>query len=119
MLITVEYLIAAERARKFAQVMRGVRRQRLRDGALRWGLFHDPMTPGKYVETFVVESWAEHMRQHERVTVADQAVEDQARAFHIGEKPPVVSHLLSAYSAEPNGDREASAPAQQSKTASL
>jgi hypothetical protein len=118
-LITVEYLIAVERAREFAQVMRGVRRQRLRDGALRLGLFHDPMTPGKYVETFVVESWAEHMRQHERVTVADQAVEDQARAFHIGDKPPVVSHLLSAYSAETNGDREASAPAEQRKAATL
>lgn len=118
-LVIVEYLIAVGRAREFAQVMRGVRQQRLRDGALRWGLFHDPITPGKYVETFVVESWAEHMRQHERVTVADQAVEEQARAFHIGDKPPAVSHLLSAYSLEVDSDEEASAPAEQSKAATL
>jgi Transmembrane secretion effector len=116
-LIIVEYLIAAERAREFAQVMRSVRQQRLRDGALRWGLFHDPMTPGRYVETFVVESWAEHMRQHERVTVADQALEERARAFHIGDKLPAVSHLLSAYSPDAESDEEISATAEQRKTA--
>jgi len=96
-LVTVEYLVAAERAREFAEAMREMRQQRLRDGALRWGLFHDPTSPSKYLETFLVESWAEHMRQHERVTVTDRLVEDRVLAFHIGEKPPVVSHLISAY----------------------
>ena len=36
------------------------------------------------------------MRQHARATVADRSVEEAARAFHRGEKPPVVSHLLYA-----------------------
>jgi MFS family permease len=103
-LVTVEYVIATERGREFAEVMRNVRQQRLRDGALRWGLFHDPLTPAKYLETFVVESWAEHMRQHERVTVSDRVMENRALAFHIGDKPPVVSHLISAYSADDESD---------------
>ena len=98
--MTVEYLIAADRAEAFAEVMRGMRRQRLRDGALRWGLFHDPLDPQKYLETFVVESWAEHMRQHERVTVSDRDVEERALAFHIANAPPVVTHLISAYADE-------------------
>jgi MFS family permease len=105
-LVTVEYLIAAEQSREFVQVMRGMRQQRLRDGAVRWGLFHDPVTPAKYLETFVVESWAEHMRQHERVTVTDRVMENRALAFHIGDKPPIVSHLISAYSLEDETDEE-------------
>jgi Transmembrane secretion effector len=47
----------------------GVRLQRLRDGAYRWGLYNDSAVPSRFVETFVVELWAEHLRQHERVTV--------------------------------------------------
>src|SRR5205823_12752224 len=74
----------------------GVRSLRLRDGAYRWGLFNDPAQPARYVETFVVASWAEHLRQHERVTVADRETEDVARAFHVAATPPVVSHLISA-----------------------
>ena len=40
----------------FVQAMHEVRLERLRDGALRWELFHDPADPSRYVETFLVES---------------------------------------------------------------
>lgn len=70
---------------------------RRRDGAIRWGLFYDTADPSRYVETFIVESWAEHLRQHERVTVADRAVEERALAFQIGDAPPTVSHLIYTY----------------------
>jgi Transmembrane secretion effector len=42
--------------------MRDVRLERLRDGAIRWGLFRDPANPGRYVEAFTVASWVEHLR---------------------------------------------------------
>jgi len=93
-LVTVEYIIDAARAQDFATAMQGVRTQRLRDGAYRWGLYNDSAVPTRFVETFVVESWAEHLRQHERVTVADKEAEDVARAFHIGATPPAISHLI-------------------------
>lgn len=96
-LITVEYRIEPTRSRDFAKVMHDLSRARRRDGAIRWGLFHDTADPSRYVETFVVESWAEHLRQHERVTVADRAAEERAFAFHIGDAPPTVSHLIYAY----------------------
>jgi transmembrane secretion effector len=63
---------------------------------MRWGLFRDAADPERFVETFLVESWAEHLRQHERVTMADRATEDAVRAFHVGEDPPVVTHLVAA-----------------------
>jgi MFS family permease len=99
-LVTVEYRIDPRRARDFTFAMRPIQQQRLRDGAFRAGLYADPADPGRYVETFVVDSWAEHLRQHERVTVSDQIAEDRARAFHIGAAPPVVSHYIHAYAAE-------------------
>jgi MFS family permease len=100
-LITVEYTIDAARARDFVTAMRGIRVQRLRDGAYRWGLYYDSAVPNRFVETFVVESWVEHLRQHERVTVADREVEEAARAFHIGLTPPTITHFLYARAAAP------------------
>ena len=100
-LITVEYIVDADRTQDFTAAMHGVRSQRLRDGAYRWGLYSDSAVPTRFVETFVVESWAEHLRQHERVTVADKAAEDIARAFHIGASAPVISHLIYARAAPP------------------
>ena len=76
--------------------MQAVRRIRRRDGAIRWGLYEDAAIPGRYLETFVVESWAEHLRQHERVTVSDRDMEALAQAFHQGPEPPKVTHLIAA-----------------------
>jgi quinol monooxygenase YgiN len=75
--------------------MRTLEPIRRRDGALQWGLFEDAADPGRFIETFVVESWVEHLRQHERVTRVDRELETQARAFHIGDTPPRVSHFLA------------------------
>jgi hypothetical protein len=67
---------------------------RRRDGAIRWGLWADAERPGHYLESFVVESWLEHLRQHERITAADRAVQRQATAFHRGAEPPRVTHFI-------------------------
>jgi MFS family permease len=96
-LVTVEYHIDPQRMPEFVQAMQALRLVRRRDGAIRWGLFSDTANPSRCVETFVVESWAEHLRQHERFTMTDRIAEEQVRAFHIGEEPPKVSHLLSAH----------------------
>ena len=48
---------------------------------------------GRVIESFVVESWLEHERQHARVTNADRIDQETLNAFQIGEGP-VVRHLL-------------------------
>lgn len=93
-LVRVEYRIDPQRSAEFAAAMRHVRRIRLRDGALQWGLFVDSARPDLYTEVFLVKSWAEHLRQHERVTVSDRDIEQEARAFHLGPEPPEVRHLI-------------------------
>lgn len=93
-LITVEYQVAPGRSAAFARAMQPMRRIRRRDGAMSWGLYEDAARPGVMLETFVVESWLEHLRQHERVTQADREFQDAAQAFHIGEDPPLVRHMI-------------------------
>jgi MFS family permease len=94
-LVTVEYLIDPARAAEFARAMQDVKRILRRDGATRWGLFADTARAGRYLETFLVESWAEHMRQHARVTNEDRAALERVRAFHLGDSSPVVTHLVA------------------------
>ena len=93
-LVTLEYTIDPAEARAFAAAMNRLRIIRLRDGAIRWGLWADAERPGHYLESFVVESWLEHLRQHERITEADRAVQRQATAFHRGAEPPRVTHFI-------------------------
>ena len=94
-LVTVAYPVRPEHEEEFVEAMEAVRRSRLRTGATRWGLFRDGADPGRFVEAYLVPSWDEHLRQHTgRLTGADRAVEERARALADG--PPEVSHLLSA-----------------------
>ena len=41
-----------------------------------------------------------HLRQHERVTLADRGAEARDRALHIGPTPPTVLHLIAVREAE-------------------
>ncbi len=65
---------------------------RRRDGASQWGVFRDIERPDVYLETFQISSWAEHLRQHDRVTRADQELEDRLRRALREE--PMIRHLV-------------------------
>lgn len=93
--ITVEYLIDTGKSEQFVALMRARRNTRMRDGALSWGLYVDASRPERYVESFTVASWLEHLRQHQRVTVADRELEKKLYSFHTGKEAPVVTHFLS------------------------
>src|SRR5215216_537340 len=95
-LITVEYEVDASDTDRFVEAMQELGRIRRRDGAYRWEIYAELERPGHYLETFVVDSWSEHLRQHERLTVADLEVTKLTRSFHRGERPPEVRHMLWA-----------------------
>jgi predicted MFS family arabinose efflux permease len=96
-LVTVEYRVPAERADDFLAAMDEMRRFRRREGAVRWDLFRDLGDPDRYLETFLVVSWGEHLRQHARVTVEDQAIEARAFSFLQPGVQPVAAHLIAAH----------------------
>jgi hypothetical protein len=57
-------------------------------------VFEDAAEPERFVETFLVESWMEHLRQHERVTNADRVLQDRLSRFQI-EGTPKVTHMIA------------------------
>jgi hypothetical protein len=91
-LVTVEYNVDRERSAAFVSAIHEYGRVRRRDGASRWGIFHDMQAPDRYVETFLVNSWAEHLRQHDRQTRADRELEERLLSFVRG--APAVHHLM-------------------------
>jgi MFS family permease len=93
-MVLVHFRIDPARADEFRRTMSARRRIRLRDGALQWGLFADSAEDGHYTEVFLVKSWLEHLRQHERLTHADTEVDQAAHTFHLGPGPPRVEHLI-------------------------
>jgi hypothetical protein len=92
-LVAVEYEVAPERETEFLKAIYKFERIRRRDGAYQWGIFQDLERPGRFVETFLTASWGEHLRQHERTTVADRALEEHVRNTVLSE--PKVSHLAA------------------------
>lgn len=94
-MVTVEYRIDPARAEAFAAVMRESRANRLQKGALSWGLFRDTADPGRYIEYFLDESWADHLRRFDRFTAADAELRARRYAFHIGDEPPRVSRYIA------------------------
>jgi MFS family permease len=95
-LITIDYEIDPSDAERFVAAMDAMGRVRRRDGAYRWSVYADLEEPGRYLESFFVDSWEEHLRQHGRLTVSDLDVERRAKSLHKGDGPPAVRHLLWA-----------------------
>ncbi|MBF6440556.1 MFS transporter [Nocardia farcinica] len=88
------YDVPAERVPDFLAAMVFVGRSRQRTGAMEWRLYRDVGVVDRYVEAFVVRSWAEHMHQHQvRLTAQDRLREQAVAEFGTGE--PSISHLVA------------------------
>ncbi|URF06524.1 MFS transporter [Cupriavidus campinensis] len=93
-MILIEYCVTAADRDAFLRAVHKLSDERLRDGAFNWGVMEDPADPELLTEWFLVESWAEHLRQHERVAHADADLQRDVTRYHTGATPPRVRHLL-------------------------
>jgi quinol monooxygenase YgiN len=98
-MVTVEYHVGPANREAFLAALERVAAERRRDGAFAWGVFEDAAQAGRYVETFFVESWMEHLRQHERVTKSDRVQQEKVEALLLS--PSKVTHLVAARPGEP------------------
>lgn len=94
-LISIRYVINPHRAESFIDAASELGRIRRRDGAIRWSLYKDTEQSDTYIENFVVESWAEHLRQHARFTNDDKRVLDHVQSFVVTNQEPPVSHYIA------------------------
>lgn len=99
-LVLIEYKVARADREAFLAALHRLAPARRRDGAYSWGITEDAADPELMVEWFMVESWAEHRRQHRRVSRADADVQAEVARFHRGDALPVARHLIGV---EPPG----------------
>jgi MFS family permease len=94
--VSIDYYIDSGDYAAFTKAIHQLRDVRLRDGAIRWGVYQDASDPGHLNETFVTESWIEYLRQRERFTASDLRIRDLVWSFHRGKEPPRISHMFYA-----------------------
>lgn len=94
-LITIEYHVQSDLVKEFLQKIRELGESRKRDGAFIWSVFEHTEQPNHFIETFAVESWLEHLRQHERVTNADRVLQGNLLSHLVFETKPTVTHYVA------------------------
>jgi predicted MFS family arabinose efflux permease len=94
-LVTIEYHIDPADRAAFVDAITKLSQERRRNGAFEWGLFEDAAQDGRFLETFMLDSWMEHLRQHERVTEADRRRQEAVHRFQT-EGSPKVTHLIAS-----------------------
>jgi quinol monooxygenase YgiN len=93
-MVTMEYRVEPKDREQFLAAIESLAAARKRDGAYAWDVFQDTADDHRYVETFFLESWIEHLRQHQRVTNADRLLEQHVVEFVRG--APIVTHFVAA-----------------------
>ena len=78
----------------FTKAVHRLRDVRLRDGAIRWGVYQDASDPGHINETFVTESWLEYLRQRERFTASQWQFWIECGASIAGKTAPDFAYVL-------------------------
>lgn len=96
-MITLEYQIDPGRREEFESIMAESRSARLRQGAVSWGLFEDTQQPGRFVEYFACDTWADYLRRFDRFTAMDERLQSMRYAFHLGDAPPRISRFIAKH----------------------
>ena len=93
--ISIDYHVAEQNRERFLEAMSDVRSLMLRNGASSWLLEEDLENPNRFRMEMLVDSWSEHLRQHDRITRLEKEALEKAASYHLGEKPVRTKHFLS------------------------
>lgn len=116
LVVAIEYRVALGNARAFHSVMQDVQLSRQRNGAYGWSVARDITDPELWIERYHCPTWLDYLRQRNRWTQSDRALDHQAMAFHIGADPVRTRRMLerpfgSVRSKEELADRAANGSA--------
>lgn len=92
-LVTIHYEVLGDKTADFLSAIRQLGKHRRRDGAYAWSVFEHTEQPNHFIESFSIESWLEHLRQHERVTDADRLLQADIRSLLVTES--MVTHYVT------------------------
>ena len=93
--VTVAYEVAPQAVDEFQRAVRRVGRAPSAHRCGARSVYRDAAAPQRFVEMFIAPSWQEHVRQHDRRTVSDAALQDDLRAFLSEGTEPEVTHFIA------------------------
>ena len=93
-LIQLEYRIDPENEAAFIRAIHDVEPTRRRNGATSWRVFRDVGEAGRFVERYVIASWAEYVRLRLRMTFADREIQERVAQLQREGVPVRVSRLI-------------------------
>jgi MFS family permease len=93
-LIQVEYRIDPENREAFLHAMQENEATRRRNGASNWRVFRDLGEDGRFVERFIIASWAEYVRLRSRMTIADRQIQERVAQFQRAGAEIRISRLI-------------------------
>jgi hypothetical protein len=105
-LIQLEYKIDPEHRHDFLQAIAEGGPTRRRNGATSWRVFRDLGEDGRYVERYVIASWAEYVRLRARMTMADSRLQQRVAEFQRSDVPIRVSRLIGVEAADVEASRK-------------
>lgn len=94
LVVEIEYRVAQENARAFHNVMQDVQLSRQRNGAYGWSLARDIADPELWTERYHCPTWLDYLRQRNRSTQSERALDEQAVALHIGPERVRIRRML-------------------------
>lgn len=106
-LVQLEYRIDPDNEAGFLRAIHAVEPTRRRNGAASWRVYRDVGEAGRFVERFVIASWAEYVRLRLRMTFADREIQERVALFQREGVPVRVSRLIGVNPDDaPPDDRE-------------
>lgn len=94
LVVEIEYRVSRENARAFHNVMQDVQLFRQRTGAYGWSIARDIADPELWTERYHCPTWLDYLRQRNRSTQSERALDGQAAAFHVGPEPIRIRRML-------------------------
>lgn len=92
--IRVSYLITAENQPAFLQAIKSLQKIRMSYGGYSWQIAQDVDQSDVFVESWSESSWTEHLRHHERMSIADKVIQDEIRGLMAEGQEPVIEHFI-------------------------
>jgi len=99
-LIQIEYRVDPENRKPFLRAIEAIEHIRRRNGAASWRVYRDLEDEERFVERFVLTSWAEYTRQRSRMTVKDRELQDRVVRLNQSGVPIRVSRLIGIDASE-------------------
>jgi MFS family permease/quinol monooxygenase YgiN len=103
-LIQIEYRVDPQNRKPFLRAIHAVEPTRRRNGATSWRVFRDLAEDGRFVERYIIASWAEFIRLRSRMTTADRKLQEHVEQFQRPDVPIRISRLIGVNAFDADSD---------------